>query len=217
LTIDVLETKCQVISRKPWKKCEVKDVADIPVYGKCMASIYLPATVIVDTCPDCPTVECLDDPIIAETANLSLQTYNRKSCLTNYYTLLNLTVANMQWVECPSYFVEFTIQETVSAKDNPDVDLTQCKMMDCEFSMEHYTTATHCLSYSEIGKKGKPTDQNYDLYVTSWQLFTQGLGTGSHTTLDDGMFEIKLPIEFKCEIFEPEVGNFHNSAITAIL
>ncbi|XP_064858874.1 uncharacterized protein si:ch211-284e20.8 [Oncorhynchus nerka] len=152
----------------------------------------VPATVIVDTCPDCPTVECLDDPIIAETANLSLQTYNRKSCLTNYYTLLNLTGASMQWVECPSFFVEFTIQETVSAKDNPDVDLTQCKMMDCEFSMEYYTTATHCLSHSEIA---------------------QGLGTGSHTTLDDGMFEIKLPIQFKCEIFEPEVGNFHNSAI----
>ncbi|XP_024291440.1 fetuin-B, partial [Oncorhynchus tshawytscha] len=161
LTIDVLETKCQVISRKPWKKCEVKDVADIPVYGQCMASIYctlgkvwnsaaikctiqqVPATVIVDTCPDCPTVECLDDPIIAEMANLSLQTYNRKRCLTNYYTLLNLTGASMQWVECPSYFVEFTVQETVSAKDNPDVDLTQCKMMDCEFSMEYYTTATH--------------------------------------------------------------------------
>lgn len=67
--------------------------------------------------------------------------------------------------------MEFTIQETVSAKDNPDVDLTQSKMMDCEFSMEYYTTATHCLSHSEIGKKGKPTD---DLYVTSWQLFRGG-------------------------------------------
>ncbi|XP_038854903.1 fetuin-B-like, partial [Salvelinus namaycush] len=163
LTIDVLETKCHVISRKPWKKCEVKDVADIPVR---IVSPYL----IVDTCPDCPTVERLDDPIIVETANLSLQTYNRKSRLTNYYTLLNLTGASMQWVECPSYFVEFTTQETVSAKDNPDVDLTQ----------------------------------------------SQGLCTGSHTTLDDGMFENKLPIKFKCEIFEPEVGNFHNSAITAI-
>ncbi|CAB1323822.1 unnamed protein product [Coregonus sp. 'balchen'] len=76
LTIDVLETKCHVISKKPWKK--------------------LPATVIVDTCPDCPTAEHLDDPIIAETANLILQKYNRMNRLPNYFTLLNVTGASMQ-------------------------------------------------------------------------------------------------------------------------
>ncbi|XP_028977333.1 fetuin-B-like isoform X2 [Esox lucius] len=112
LTIDVMETKCHVISRNPWKKCEVKNVANVPVYGQCMASIYVgksvelrsykctiqqvPATVIVDTCPDCPTAERLDDPIIAETANLSLQKYNQKSHLPNYFTLLNITGASMQ-------------------------------------------------------------------------------------------------------------------------
>ncbi|XP_031641357.1 fetuin-B isoform X2 [Oncorhynchus kisutch] len=150
LTIDVLETKCHVISKKPWKKCEVKDVANVSVYGHCMASIsvgksvelrsykcaiqQVPATVIVDTCPDCPTVVQLDDPILAETTNLILQKYNRMNRLPNYFTLLNVTGARIQWVVGPAYFVEFTIRETVCAKDTPDVDLTQCKMMDCEFA-----------------------------------------------------------------------------------
>uniref|UniRef100_A0A8C7PL55 Cystatin fetuin-B-type domain-containing protein n=1 Tax=Oncorhynchus mykiss TaxID=8022 RepID=A0A8C7PL55_ONCMY len=183
LTIDVLETKCHVISKKPWKKCEVKDVANVPVYGHCVASIsvgksvelrsykcaiqQVPATVIVNTCPDCPTVVQLDDPILAETTNLIRQKYNRMNRLPNYFTLLNVTGARMQWVVGTVYFVEFTIRETVCAKDTPDVDLTQCKMMDCEFAHK-----TFC--------------------------------TGSHTTLDDGTFQTKLPIEVKCEIFEPE-------------
>ncbi|KAJ7986207.1 hypothetical protein DPEC_G00337560 [Dallia pectoralis] len=185
LTIDVIETKCHVISRNPWKECDVRDIADVPVYGQCMASIsvgrrvelysydctiqQVPATVIVDICPDCPTAECLDDPIIAETANLSLQNYNRNSHLSNYFTLLNITGASMQWAVGPSYFVQFTIQETVCAKGTPDVDLTQCKMMDCEFAHK-------------------------------------GFCMGSHRTLDGGLFENQLPIQVDCKIFEPEAA-----------
>uniref|UniRef100_A0A8C8H7B5 Uncharacterized protein n=1 Tax=Oncorhynchus tshawytscha TaxID=74940 RepID=A0A8C8H7B5_ONCTS len=150
LTIDVLETKCHVISKKPWKKCEVKDVANVTVsMGRTIHSSYLPATVIVDTCPDCPIVECLDDPIIISSSKY--------------------TASSSQWVVGPAYFVEFIIRETVCAKDTPDVDLTQCKMMDCEFAHKAFCT-------------------------------------GSHTTLDDGTFQTKLPIEVKCEIFEPEAS-----------
>lgn len=189
LTIDVLETHCHVISRKPWRECGVRQVSDVPVYGHCQVSVFVekrveliyyrctvqqvPATVIVDICPDCPTTERLDEPIIVETANLSLQKFNRGSGLANYFTLLNLTGASMQWVEGPAYFVEFTIQETECSKDTA-VDLAQCKLMDCQFAH-------------------------------------QGFCTGSHTTVDDG-FETKLPIEVKCEIYEPEAARAEEKA-----
>ncbi|KAL1022866.1 hypothetical protein UPYG_G00033490 [Umbra pygmaea] len=185
LTIDVLETNCHVISRKSWKNCQRKDIGDVPVYGQCMASIYVgekvelrsykciiqqvPAMVVVQSCPDCPTTDRLDDPIIVETAKLSVQKYNQKSHLANYFTLLSITGASMQWVVGPAYFVEFTIQETVCAKNTPDVDVSQCKMMDCEFAHK-------------------------------------GFCTGSHITLEDVGFQNKPEIEFKCEIFEPEAA-----------
>lgn len=191
LTIDVLETSCHVISRKPGRDCSVRTVGEVPVYGQCEASVFVeknvvlqnykctvqqvPATVIVGTCPDCPTAESLDEPIIVETANLSLQQYNKESGLANYFTLLNLTRASMQWMVGPAYFVEFTIQETECSKDTSGaVDLAQCQLMDCQFAHK-------------------------------------GFCTGSHITEDD-VFETKLPISVTCEIYEPEAAKSEEEA-----
>ena len=56
----------------------------------------VPATAVVDVCPDCPTADNLNDPIVMETANLSLQRFNTESRLANYFTLENITKASSQ-------------------------------------------------------------------------------------------------------------------------
>ncbi|KAG7488115.1 hypothetical protein MATL_G00031000 [Megalops atlanticus] len=168
LTIDVLETNCYVISKKKWNQCEVKGVGSIPVYGHCETSIYVntpegtvvlhnynctvqqvPSSIISRSCPDCPIKTDLDDSTVMKAVELSLKKYNRNSGLPKYFALLNVTKASMQWVVGPSYFVEYTIQETVCSRDEPEMDVSQCKLMDCEFAHKGYCSGSHVTVFHE--------------------------------------------------------------------
>ncbi|CAG5863170.1 unnamed protein product [Menidia menidia] len=203
LTIDVMETKCHITSRKPWKQCEVRDLGNLPVYGVCQVSAFadtqvrlqnytcalheVPATAVVDACPDCPTAENLNEPVIKETANLSLKRFNEESNLANYFTLENITKASSQWVVGPSYFVEFTIVETVCSKKTYATELSSCPPMNCQFAH-------------------------------------RGLCSGSHMTLDDQLesinpaekkdsfFSDHKPVDVKCEIYEPQAAKVEEHA-----
>ncbi|CAF98105.1 unnamed protein product [Tetraodon nigroviridis] len=188
LSIDVMETECHIISRKPWKQCEVKSIAKAPVYGECEMSIYVdsevklqsytcalrevPATAILDQCPDCPTADDVNTPVVKDTANLSLQKFNKKSSQTNYFRLENVTRASSQWVDGPAYFVEFTIVETVCSKKTDPGEVKNCPPMDCRFTR-------------------------------------RGFCFGSHVTANDGFPQQN--VEVKCEIFNSQ-GQAHAEA-----
>ncbi|XP_029904677.1 fetuin-B-like [Myripristis murdjan] len=195
-TIDVLETKCHVISRKPWKQCEVRGADDVPVYGECEVSVFagahielqsyscatrqVPATAVVESCPDCPTADNLDEPVVMETANLSLQRFNAESRLANYFTLENITKASSQWVVGPSYFVEFTIQETVCSKKTAASELSNCPPMDCQFAHKGFCWGSHIAQEEPVRVK-------------------------------EDSFQ-KQPVEVKCEIYEPEAASVQEQA-----
>ncbi|XP_070765644.1 fetuin-B [Enoplosus armatus] len=197
LTIDVMETKCHITSRKPWKQCEVRRIGDVPVYGECEVSAYVdsqvklqsyscalrevPATAVVDVCPDCPTAENLNEPVIEETANLSLQRFNEESRLANYFTLENITRASSQWVVGPSYFVEFTIVETVCSMTTDASELSNCPPMDCQFAHRGFCLGSH-----------EAQEDQFEIRLPVGM-------TGSS-------FQNRRPVEVKCEIYEPQAA-----------
>ncbi|KAB5559231.1 hypothetical protein PHYPO_G00026600 [Pangasianodon hypophthalmus] len=213
LIIDVLETKCHVISKRKWKSCEIKDIADVPVFGKCDVSVFIqtnitlhnfsctiqqvPAAAIVDVCPDCPTTESLNDPIVAETANLSLEKFNKDTTMSNYFILLNITGAKMQWVVGPSYFVEFTIQETDCAKTLTDVDWTQCQPKNGTH-MKGFCTGSHITF-----------DDDPEVKISKEASWI----SGTHTTIEEA--KKKLSTKVSCSLYQEmldnEPGNGHRT------
>ncbi|XP_041587974.1 fetuin-B [Vulpes lagopus] len=135
LTLDVLETDCHVLSRKPWKDCGVRHLHE-SVYGQCKALfyvnkpgrvLYLPAynctlrpvsrRKIHNMCPDCPSPRATDlsDPRVLEAALESLAKYNNEST-SKQYSLVQVTRASSQWVYGPAYFVEYLIKESPCTK-----------------------------------------------------------------------------------------------------
>lgn len=197
LTIDVMETKCHITSRKPWKQCEVRDISDVPVYGECEVSVYVdteiklrhyfcarrevPATAVVDVCPDCPTADNLNEPVVKETVNLSLQRFNEESRLANYFTLENITQASSQWIAGPSYFVDFTIVETVCSKKTDASELSNCPPMDCQFAHRGFCLGSH---------------------VAHEEQFEVRLPAGKK----DSSFQNRKAVEVTCEIYEPQAA-----------
>ncbi|XP_039985767.1 fetuin-B [Xiphias gladius] len=192
LTIDVMETRCHVISRKPWKQCEVKSIGSVPVYGECEVSAHVdtqvklqnyscvtrkvPSAEVVGVCPDCPTSVNLNEPIVTKTARLSLQKFNDQSHLANYFALENITAARAQWIFGMSYFVDFTIVETVCAKNTKASERGSCPPMDSQSAHRGYCSGSH---------------------VSRYFPFETAIPVGRDTFLS---------VQAKCEIYNPQAA-----------
>lgn len=129
LTLDVLETGCHVLSRKPQKACHPRVFYE-SVYGQCKAMFHInkPRRVLYlaaynctlrpvsqrkmqTTCPDCPSPFDLSNPDILEAATKSLEKFNSENP-SKQYALVKVTKASGQWVVGPFYFVEYLIKES---------------------------------------------------------------------------------------------------------
>ncbi|XP_058890539.1 fetuin-B-like [Acipenser ruthenus] len=152
LTIDVLETSCNVLSKRLWTSCEVRPLTEA-VYGQCQATIYInkverairlynyncslrpvPRNRVHDICLNCPEARKVDDPAVLNATQLVLQKYNNESPHLKYFALLNVTKASEQALVAKKYALEFTIQETVCPKVTHRGDVSQCELMTCEFA-----------------------------------------------------------------------------------
>ncbi|XP_034294776.1 fetuin-B-like [Pantherophis guttatus] len=146
LILDVLETKCHVRSRKSWKECEFRHLPET-VFGHCEIIIKLNRKTnesllyksdcilrphSVSGCPDCPRRGNTSEDIFQQTARESLAKFNVESNHNHYFAVLEVTKASSQWVFGPSYYVEYTIQETSCHKSTPVSDITQCPLLPTE-------------------------------------------------------------------------------------
>ncbi|KAG9330720.1 hypothetical protein JZ751_015375, partial [Albula glossodonta] len=165
LVMDVLETKCHVLSREDWQSCEVRQTHETPVYGQCKAFVSIsqeqkdvrlysyrcrmrpaPASKIGRLCPDCPSRIDMDSEEVLKAAKLSLEKYNMESGQPNYFALLNITRASAQGGFGMFYFAEFTIQETVCANSTDISQAPNCTLMDCEFAHKGLCKGSHSVA-----------------------------------------------------------------------
>ncbi|NP_001373753.1 fetuin B precursor [Danio rerio] len=168
LTLDVLETKCHVLSKKPWKSCEIRSPEEYPVYGQCKAVMYMnrvhrvarlykysctvrpvPASKIQERCPDCPMQLSGDNEEVLKTVKMGMEKYNNESGLNNYFAPLNITRASASLHLGRFYTAEFTIQETVCSSKTKDVDVSKCELMACEFAHKGLCKASHSVTVTK--------------------------------------------------------------------
>ncbi|XP_077088082.1 fetuin-B [Siphateles boraxobius] len=129
LDLDVLETKCHVLSPKSWKKCAIRPFMETQISGNCNTTVlhtpegfsYLysyDCTLFPDppeklrlTCPVCPVLLPVDSNEAIATARTSLLKYNIQSTLPVSLTVNTITRASHQSSPVSASFVEYTIQE----------------------------------------------------------------------------------------------------------
>lgn len=129
LDLDVLETKCHVLSPKSWKKCAIRPFMETQISGNCNTTVlhtpegfsYLynyDCTLVPDppeklhlTCPDCPLLLPVKSNEAIAAARTSLLKYNRQSTLPVSLTVNTITRASHQSSPVPASFVEYTVQE----------------------------------------------------------------------------------------------------------
>ncbi|MCI4383565.1 hypothetical protein PGIGA_G00027890 [Pangasianodon gigas] len=165
LTIDILESKCHVLSKKSYKECETWSFGENPVYGQCKAVMYVnkpqrvsrlykysctirpvSASKIGKMCPDCPILISLDNKEVEKTMKMGLEKFNKESALPNYFAPLNITRAIAQLGLITMYNVEFTIQETVCSNKTDISEASKCDIMTCEFAHKGFCRATYSRS-----------------------------------------------------------------------
>lgn len=160
LTMEVVETKCHVLSKKPAAECMARDTSETPVYGQCRAIIYMnrphrvvrlykydcairpvPAAKVGEICPDCPSRMGLEDIPMVEAAHEALKKFNTEKGMNKLFSLKNVTRASAQGGIAVFHNTEFVIEETVCDKTK-DLDKDECPTMQCEFAHHGFCRAS---------------------------------------------------------------------------
>ncbi|GAA6110894.1 fetuin-B isoform X1, partial [Tachysurus ichikawai] len=218
LDLDVLETKCHVLSRKSWKRCDIRPFMETQISGNCNTTIlhtpeglsYLysydctlvpdPPEKLQKTCPDCPLLLAVDSDRAMSSAKITLRSYNGQSTLPVQLTVAAITRASHQVSPAAAIFVEYTVQEC----SVPPVDEALCLPADAGKGPIGFCGG------AVFGAEATPTDVKVSCEIFHPQHSWNSVGS------DAGTQQVEKPsplpeVPARPSVLDPPVHTFHET------
>ncbi|NWI80276.1 FETUA protein, partial [Dryoscopus gambensis] len=157
LELDLLETKCPILSPTPLANCTVRSFAEHAVEGDCdvkmqkvdgMLSVLASkchshadsSEDIRKVCPDCPLLASLNNTEVLETVSAALNDYNSKTT-DSYLRLLEIGRAKIQYHPTHTVVAEFAVGATNCSAEEAKANAGACQLLPEDQSNFGFCTA----------------------------------------------------------------------------
>ncbi|NWI65682.1 FETUA protein, partial [Todus mexicanus] len=158
LELDLLETKCHVLSPTPLENCTVRSFAEHAVEGDCdikLQKLDGKITVlaskchshadsnedVAQLCPDCPLLASLNNTEVTTAVTAALGDHNSKTA-DAYLKLLEIGRAQIQYHPAHVVYVEFAVAATNCSAEEAKVHVEACQLLPDDQSNFGFCTAT---------------------------------------------------------------------------
>ncbi|NXH89332.1 FETUA protein, partial [Edolisoma coerulescens] len=157
LELDLLETKCAILSPTPLANCTVRSFAEHAVEGDCDVKLQKVDGIISvlaskchshadssedvhKVCPDCPLLASLNNTEVLEVVSAALNYYNRKT-IDSYLRLLEIGRAKIQYHPVHAVFAEFAVGATNCSAEQAKANVGACQLLPEDQSNFGFCTA----------------------------------------------------------------------------
>ncbi|NWS13755.1 FETUA protein, partial [Pachyramphus minor] len=158
LELDLLETKCPILSPTPLANCTVRSFTEHAVEGDCDVKLQkLDGTISVlaskchshadssedisRVCPDCPLLVSLNNTEVLETVSAALNDFNSKTT-GPYLRLLEIGRGKIQYYPSHVVAVEFAVGATNCSAEEAKVNVGACELLPEDQSNFGFCTGT---------------------------------------------------------------------------
>ncbi|NXR44775.1 FETUA protein, partial [Hippolais icterina] len=157
LELDLLETKCPILSPTPLANCTVRSFTEHAVEGDCDVKLQkVDGTLsvlaskchshadssedILKVCPDCPVLARLNNTEVLETVSAALNDYNSKTT-GPYLRLLEIGRAKIQYHPSHVIVTEFAVGATNCSAEEAKANVGACQLLPEDQSNFGFCTA----------------------------------------------------------------------------
>ncbi|NXT05805.1 FETUA protein, partial [Prunella fulvescens] len=157
LELDLLETKCPILSPTPLANCTVRSFTEHAVEGDCDVKLQKvdgtfsvlaskchshadSSEDILKVCPDCPLLASLNNTEVLETVSAALNDYNSKTT-DSYLRLLEIGRAKIQYHPGHVVATEFAVGATNCSAEEAKANVGACQLLPEDQSNFGFCTA----------------------------------------------------------------------------